>query len=55
MIRHINGQYWYCCPFCKKALFPVRERTRVQSLLYRCKACKHDIEINIPSIKSQEP
>ena len=38
---------WYRCPHCGKALFPLREDTRIQNLIYRCKACKHDIEVNI--------
>lgn len=48
MIRRINGQDWYCCPYCKKALFPVYDNTEVKGLTYRCKACKRDIEVNIP-------
>lgn len=47
MIRSIGGRKWYCCPNCGKALFPLREDTRVSGLVLRCKACKHDIEINI--------
>lgn len=38
---------WYKCPHCGKALFPVRADTRIQHMPFRCKACKHDIEINI--------
>lgn len=48
MIRHINGRDWYCCPHCKKPLFPVGEDTRIEHMPYRCKACKHDMEVNIP-------
>ncbi len=47
MIKHINGRSWYCCPHCGKALFPVRADTRVSHVPFRCKACKHDIEVNI--------
>ena len=47
MIREIRGQNWYCCPHCGKALFPVYDNTRMEHLKYRCKACKHDIEVNI--------
>lgn len=38
---------WYCCPFCGKALFPLRSDTKVRHMPYRCKACKQDIEVNI--------
>lgn len=47
MIREIKGQRWYCCPYCGKALFPVYGDTKIEHLKYRCKACKHDIEVNI--------
>lgn len=47
MIREIKGQKWYCCPYCGKALFPVHDNTKIENLPFRCKACKHDIEINI--------
>ena len=38
---------WYKCPYCNKALFPVKPDTVIKNLTYRCKACKHDIEVNI--------
>ncbi len=47
MIKTIRGQAWYCCPHCGKALFPVYRDTKIEHLKYRCKACKHDIEVNI--------
>ena len=47
MFRIIDGKTWYCCPYCGKALFPIREDTRIQHMPFRCKACKHDIEVNI--------
>lgn len=46
-IKEIHGRRWYCCPYCGKALFPVSGDTRITALRYRCKACKHDIEVNI--------
>lgn len=45
-----NG--WYCCPHCKKKLFPIESDTIVQNLNYKCKACKHDLKVNI---QRQEP
>ncbi len=47
MIKIVKGQTWYCCPHCGKALFPVRTDTAIKNLQFRCKACKHDIEVNI--------
>ena len=47
MIQSIRGCYWYCCPHCGKALFPIRDDTQIRHMPFRCKACKHDIEINI--------
>lgn len=47
MLKTINGRTWYCCPHCGKALFPVRPDTQIRNLQFRCKACKHDIEVNI--------
>nr|DAL53653.1 MAG TPA_asm: hypothetical protein [Caudoviricetes sp.]DAP24363.1 MAG TPA: hypothetical protein [Caudoviricetes sp.]DAV93428.1 MAG TPA: hypothetical protein [Caudoviricetes sp.]DAZ31307.1 MAG TPA: hypothetical protein [Caudoviricetes sp.] len=47
MIKEINGKTWYCCPYCGKALFPVRPDTKVEHMPFRCKACKHDMEVNI--------
>ena len=47
MLKTINGHSWYCCPHCGKALFPVQPDTKIQNLQFRCKACKHDIEVNI--------
>ena len=38
---------WYRCPHCGKALFPVQDDTRIEHMPFRCKACKHDIEVNI--------
>lgn len=38
---------WYCCPFCGKRLFPVKPDTVIQNFEYRCKACKHNIQVNI--------
>lgn len=38
---------WYLCPHCGKKLFPLNRNTRIEHLPYRCKACKHDIEVNI--------
>lgn len=42
-----EGAYWYRCPHCGKALFPVRNNTRIEHMPFRCKACKHDIEVNV--------
>lgn len=47
MIKPLNGGKWYCCDYCGKALFPVRPDTIIKNLVYRCKACKHDLKINI--------
>lgn len=41
-----SPQRWYNCPHCGKALFPLREDTRIEHMPFRCKACKHDLEIN---------
>lgn len=38
---------WYCCPHCHKLLFPLREDTHIEHMPFRCKACKHDIEVNV--------
>lgn len=40
-------KWWYRCPYCNKQLFPIREDTRIEHLPYRCKACKHDLEIDV--------
>lgn len=42
-----TGRAWYCCPHCGKALFPLRENTHIEHMPFRCKACKHDIEVNV--------
>lgn len=47
MIKTINSRSWYCCPHCGKALFPIRADTKVRNMPFRCKACKHDLEVNI--------
>ena len=47
MLKTIKGRLWYCCPHCGKALFPVQPDTQIRNLLFRCNACKHDIEVNI--------
>lgn len=47
MIKTIHNRTWYCCPHCGKALFPVRVDTKIQNMPFRCKACKHDLEVNI--------
>lgn len=47
MIKALKGCPWYCCPHCGKALFPVRADTKIQNMPFRCKACKHDLEVNI--------
>lgn len=44
---HDKIQSWFRCPHCSKALFPVRADTRIEHMPYRCKACKHDIEVNV--------
>lgn len=38
---------WYLCPHCGKALFPLKEDTRIEHMPFRCKACKHDIEVSV--------
>lgn len=38
---------WYKCPYCNKPLFPLRKDTHIEHMPFRCKACKHDIEVNI--------
>lgn len=38
---------WYKCPHCRKPLFPIRKDTRIEHMIFRCKACKHDIEVNV--------
>lgn len=38
---------WFRCPYCRKNLFTVRSDTKIQHMPFRCKACKHDIEVNI--------
>lgn len=48
MIREIKGRNWYCCPYCNKALFPVKPDARVEGLVLRCKACRHDVEVTLP-------
>lgn len=53
MIKTIHDRLWYCCPHCGKALFPVRADTKINNMPFRCKACKHDLEVNIAL--SQEP
>ncbi len=40
-------EQWYCCPSCNKKLFPMWDNTRIEHMPYRCKACKHDIEVNV--------
>lgn len=52
MIKTIKDRRWYCCPHCGKSLFPLLSETRVKQLPFRCKACKHDLLVNIGS---QEP
>lgn len=47
IVKAPKRERWYCCPHCGKALFPIRADTRVEHLPFRCKACKHDIEVNI--------
>lgn len=47
MIKRIRNQDWFCCPHCKKALFPLLPDTKIQHMPFRCKACKHDFEVNI--------
>jgi len=42
----INPESWYRCQHCGKALFPLREDTRIEHMPFRCKACKNDIEVN---------
>lgn len=46
-IKTIHNRPWYCCPHCGKALFPIRADTKIQNMPFRCKACKHDLEVNI--------
>lgn len=38
---------WYHCPFCGKSLFPLQSNTKIRHMPFRCKACKHNIEVNI--------
>jgi uncharacterized protein with PIN domain len=38
---------WYCCPYCNKKLFPVKDDTVVENLPFKCKACKHEIIVSI--------
>ncbi len=38
---------WYHCPYCGKAIFPIQPDTRIEHLVLRCKACRHDMEINV--------
>lgn len=45
--KTIKFEKWYKCPYCHKPLFPLKDETRIENLLYRCKACKHDIEVNV--------
>ena len=47
MIKEIRSQTWHYCSHCGKALFPVYDNTRMEHLKYRCKACKHNIAVNI--------
>ena len=46
---NIDGKIckWYHCPHCGKALFPLWEDTHIEHMPFRCKACKHDIEVNV--------
>ena len=47
MINTIQNRPWYCSPHGGNALFPVRTDTKVSNMPFRCKACKHDLEVNI--------
>lgn len=40
-------QEWFRCPHCHRALFPLKPDTVIKNLTYRCKSCKHDIEVRI--------
>lgn len=41
-----NG--WYCCPYCSKKLFPVEPDTTAHNLPHKCRACRHELKVNIP-------
>ena len=41
-----NG--WYCCPYCGKKLFPVEPDTTAHNLPQKCRACRHELKVNIP-------
>lgn len=45
-----NG--WYCCPYCGKKLFPVEPDTTAHNLPHKCRACKHELKVNIPPVPS---
>lgn len=45
--KNIKYEKWYKCQHCGKALFPLKEDTHIEHMPFRCKACKHDIEVNV--------
>lgn len=40
-----NG--WLRCPACKRKLFPVRPDTKIRCLLWVCRQCHEQFEINL--------
>ena len=40
-----NG--WIICPHCNKKQFPVANNTQISGLVWQCKMCKKEFEIEI--------
>ena len=38
---------WVCCPKCHRRLFPVGSQTVIRNLVFRCRHCKEEFEVNI--------
>lgn len=50
----MTGTKWYKCPYCGKNLFVLDSKTVIKNLSYRCKACKHDIDVNVGDINEDD-
>lgn len=49
MVKEVNGEFWYFCPFCDKKLFPVESDTTAHNLPQKCRGCRRIIKVNIQS------
>lgn len=48
MVKEIDGEKWFCCPYCGKKLFRLAGMNpSAKGIMFFCRKCKKEIVVDI--------